>query len=304
MNRNLDTQWLRTFVTVAETANMTQTGQVLNLTQGAVSQQIKKLEQQLGVALFERGKQGLALTEAGERLLGRARRMLTLNDTIWSEMTDTCCDGKVAIGVPLDLIGGEKIPRLLRSFAERFPEVELVLRSGPSAGLKTQVAESKIDLAVLEEHPSNQVGDTLYADRLIWVGARGGKAVSETPLRLSMISSACVFRPSVLEALDATGRPWKSVFESDNRDATIAMIRMDMAIGALLASAVPTSIEELPPGCGLPRLPNFNVTLNVGPSPSRQAQLLADHLCRGFTTQSSAPIAHINGSISPSTAAT
>ncbi len=304
MSRNLDTQWLRTFVTVAETANMTQTGQVLNLTQGAVSQQIKKLEQQLGVALFERGKHRLVLTEAGERLLGRARRMLTLNDTIWSEMTDTCCDGKVAIGVPLDLIGGEKVPRLLRSFAERFPDVEIALRCAPSADLKARVASGKIDLAVLEEHPSNQLGDTLYADRLIWVGARGGKAVWETPLRLSMISSACVFRPAVLEALDATGRAWKSVFESDNRDATIAMIRMDMAIGALLASAVPSSIEELPPACGLPRLPNFNVTLSIGPSPSRQARLLADHLCRGFTTQSAVPFARQDGSVSPTASAT
>ena len=76
MPRNLDTSLLRAFVAVAETAGMTSAANVLHLTQAAVSQQIKRLEETFGCELFERDRKGLRLTAAGERLLGRAKRML------------------------------------------------------------------------------------------------------------------------------------------------------------------------------------------------------------------------------------
>lgn len=286
MPRNLDTQALRTFITVAETASMTRAAEQLHLTQGAISQQVRKLEDQLQSPLFVRARQGLTLTEAGERLFGKARRMLSLNDAIWCEMTDTGCGGKVAIGVPLDLIAADAIPRLLRSFAERYPEVELSIRCAPTATLRQDVASGQVDLAVLEEHGVGQTGETLYADRLIWVGAKGGRAVSTDPLPLSMITSACVFRLFVFDALDEAGRSWRSVFESDNRDATLAMIRMDMAVGALLSSTAPSDVVAVPAEAALPQLPSFNVTLALKRNPSRQAVTLAEHIRRGFGTGS------------------
>ena len=73
MNSNLDTALIRSFVTVAETSSMTAAANALHLTQGAVSQQIKRLENAFGCALFERDRRGLTLTNAGERLLGKAR---------------------------------------------------------------------------------------------------------------------------------------------------------------------------------------------------------------------------------------
>ncbi len=81
--RNLDTSLLRAFVAVADTAGMTAAANLLHLTQAAVSQQIKRLEEALGAQLFERDRRGLRLTNAGERLYGRAKRLLALNDEIW-----------------------------------------------------------------------------------------------------------------------------------------------------------------------------------------------------------------------------
>lgn len=282
MPRNLDTHALRTFVTVAETASMTRAADQLHLTQGAISQQVRKLEDQLQTPLFVRARQGLSLTEAGERLFGKARRMLSLNDAIWCEMTDSHCGGKASIGVPLDLIAADALPRLLRSFAERYPEVDLSIRCAPTARLKQDVAAGRVDIAVLEEHGTGQTAETLYADRLIWVGAMGGRAFAADPLPLSMIASTCVFRPFVFEALDTAGRSWRSVFESDNRDATLAMIRMDMAVGALLSSTAPADVAAVPAEAALPPLPSFNVTLAVKRNPSRQAETLAEHIRRGF----------------------
>jgi DNA-binding transcriptional LysR family regulator len=281
MIRNLDTQALRTFTTVAELASMTRAAEQLHLTQGAISQQIKRLEEQFQAPLFIRARRGLRLTEAGERLFGKARRLLSLNDTIWSEMTDTGCDGHVSIGVPMDLIAADAIPRLLRSFVERHGNVDLSVVCAPTAELKDRVVTGQIDLAVLEEHGAGQSGETLFADRLVWIGAKGGRAAGLDPLPLSMTSPSCVFRALVFEALDAAGRPWRSVFESGSREATLAMIRMDLAVGVVLASTAPGDVDALPSEAALPDLPTFNVTLARGNNVSRQAAMLADHIHRG-----------------------
>jgi len=81
--RNIDTALLRAFVAVAETGGMTRAGQLLNLNQAAISQQIKRLEDMFQVQLFEREKRKVYLSPEGERLLPLAQRMLETNDQVW-----------------------------------------------------------------------------------------------------------------------------------------------------------------------------------------------------------------------------
>ncbi|WP_291182015.1 LysR family transcriptional regulator [Erythrobacter sp.] len=278
--RNLDTQRLRTFVTVAQTANMTRAAGMLHQTQGAVSQQIRKLEEELGHTLFRRARPGLVLTESGERLLIKARRLLSINDAIWCEMTTPRCGGAVTLGVPIDLAGACRIGSALRSFTQRFPDVDVTLRCALSVELKRAVATGEADIAILEELPSEQIGETLVADRLVWIGAVGGQAASKKPLPLSIVSGSCVFRPLVLAALDEAGRPWKSVFESEHFDASLAMIRTDLAVGALISSRKPDAVEVLGEESGLPTLPPINITLATRETRSEQCNALAEHLRR------------------------
>jgi DNA-binding transcriptional LysR family regulator len=84
---NLDVSLLRAFVAVVDAGGMTAAAGSLNLTQAAVSQQIKRLEEIVGEPLVTRNRRGMELTPAGERLFGRAKRLLALNDEIWTEMT-------------------------------------------------------------------------------------------------------------------------------------------------------------------------------------------------------------------------
>ncbi|TIV50279.1 LysR family transcriptional regulator, partial [Mesorhizobium sp.] len=102
MIRDLDTTLIRTFVMTADKASMTAAANALHLTQGAVSQQIKRLEDVLGQSLFERDRRGLKLTRSGERLLDKARRLLQLNDEILAEIRGGVVSGQVRIGVPYD----------------------------------------------------------------------------------------------------------------------------------------------------------------------------------------------------------
>jgi len=283
--RNLDTLRLRTFITVAETANMTRAAELMNQTQGAVSQQIRKLEEELGHVLFQRDRPGLTLTDSGERLLAKARRLLSINDAIWCEMTTPRCGGHVSLGVPADLIGGCRLAESIRSFSHRYPDVDIKLRCSSSGDLKRAVSNGDIDVAILEEHPREQEGETLITDRLIWIGAIGGEAVSRDPLPLSLVSGSCIFRPHVHAALDTTGRKWKSVFESESFEATTAMIRTDLAVGVILSARKPEGTEELTQEAGLPALPSFTISLMTRNVRTEQATALTEHFRRELVSQ-------------------
>jgi len=116
MTRNLDIGLLRAFAVVADRRSMTAASQVLHLTQGAVSQQIARLETLAGGPLLARERRGLRLTPSGERLLGKARRLLALNDEIWTDINGGTIDGPVRLGVPYHLVGACLAP-VLKSYA-------------------------------------------------------------------------------------------------------------------------------------------------------------------------------------------
>ncbi|MBM2709884.1 LysR family transcriptional regulator [Mesorhizobium caraganae] len=284
MIRNLDTALIRTFVTVADKASMTAAANALHLTQGAVSQQVKRLEEALGCSLFERDRRGLRLTRPGERLFGKAKRLLGLNDEIWTEMAGTDVAGQVRLGVPYDLVGTLLAP-VLKAYAEAYPRVEISLLCAASPDLTAALAAGTIDLAVIEERVGPSAGECLVIDRLVWVGAKGGVARAKRPLPVSIVADTCAFRPVVLSALNEHGLEWRTVFENGNIDATTATVRSDLAVTTWLASTVPADLDILPSDSGLPPLPNFSINLHLpkyGAAPAAQefARYIRDGLAR------------------------
>lgn len=282
MTRNFDIALIRTFVAVADYGSMTVAANRLHMTQGAVSQQIKRLEDMLGSTLFERDKRGLKLTDAGERLLGNARRLLILNDDIWADMTENTIEGSVRLGVPYDLIGTTLAP-VLKSYAERHPQVEISLVCASSPDLLQALDNGGIDLGIIEAPIGSSHGECLAVDRLVWVGARAGNAYRKDPLPVSMVADTCAFRPAVFAALRDDGRRWRTVFENGNIEATTATVRTDLAVTAWLASTVPADLDILGAGEGLPELPAFAINLHVPKGrASPPASELACHIREGL----------------------
>ncbi|QFU17582.1 LysR substrate-binding domain-containing protein [Microvirga thermotolerans] len=260
MARNLDVSLLRAFVAVAETGGMTAAGAVLNLTQAAVSQQIKRLEETLGEELFARDRRGMRLTGAGERLFGRAKRLLALNDEIWTEMTTPEYEGEVRLGIPSDIIT-TYLPTFLKGFAQSYPRVQISLHSGSSVKLRSELKAGKVDVVLATEPSCDPEGENLVMDRLVWVGARGGEAAWQRPLPVSIGCSDCAFRGPVREALLKAGIEWRSTSEVTNTSAQVATVAADIAVMAWLASTVPEGLEVLGREAGLPPLPPFTVNL-------------------------------------------
>ncbi|MAL56789.1 MAG: LysR family transcriptional regulator, partial [Brevundimonas sp.] len=100
---SLDIDLLRTFVTVVETHSFTRAAQQRGLTQPAVSLQMRRLEQQLGAPLLDRGGARVGLTTEGAALLPQARRLLKLNDEIIATLSDGEPEGEVRFGAPEDI---------------------------------------------------------------------------------------------------------------------------------------------------------------------------------------------------------
>ncbi len=279
----LDLHLLRTFCAVAETASMTRAAQLLNMSQGAVSQQIRKLEEQLASPLLDRQKTGLTLTDAGEVMLSKARQLLVLNDRIMRDVTPVQFAGTLSLGIPLDLMGG-RLPNILRLFAEQYPDVGINLVCAGTLELKAALANGELDLSLLEEQDKDRSGRSLFTDQLVWIGARGGTVRARNPLALSIASTGCVFRLPAMEALDRIARPWKRVYESNNLDALFAMIRMDLAVGVFLSSLVPPELEKIPFGDAFPKLPKFHVTLaQKAGARNEMAAALADFIESGYS---------------------
>ena len=282
MSRNLDTALLRCFVTVAETASMTAAANALHLTQGAISQQIKRLEEAFDCALFERDRRGMRLTNPGERLLGKARRLLALNDEIWAELTTPAFTGEVKLGLPFDLVTTH-LPPVLRTFAQAFPQVDISLVCLTSPMLAQALAAGEIDLAVVEEPVGRSAGECLSIERLVWVGCKGGEAHRKRPLPISIVSDTCAFRPVVFDALRRKGIAWRSVYANGSVEAITATVLTDLAVTASLASTIPPGLDVLTGESGLPELPSFAINLHLPRTDANPiAHGLARHIRDGF----------------------
>jgi len=276
MARNLDTALVRTFVTVADMASMTAAAKALHLTQGAISQQIKRLEDVLGGSLLDRDRRGLRLSPLGERLFGKAKRLLSLNDEIWTDATTRSAEGRVRLGVPYDLVGTCLAP-VLKTYAEAYPQVQISLVCASSPDLADALADGGIDLAVIEEPVGASAGECLSIEPLVWVGAKAGNAHLKRPLPVSMVADTCAFRPLVLAALSDQGVAWRTVFENGNIDATTATVRTDLAVTTWLAATVPPDLAILGTEAGLPALPNFAINLHL---PQRDATAATQEFAR------------------------
>ncbi len=273
MARNLDISLLRTFIHVVESESMTVAANRLHMTQGAVSQQIKRLEEAFGLTVLERGRQGVRLTPEGRRLLGKAKKMVALNDEIWADMRAPEISGQVRLGIPYDLLGTH-LPPILRAYAQAYPNVDISLTSASSPELAEALAAGKIDLALVEEVLGPSGGERLSAERLVWVTQRAGIAHAKRPLPICLVSETCVFRDAIFDALEQHGIAWRVLFDNASIEATSAIVRTDLAVTAWLASTVPADLDILDSSAGLPALPDYAINLYL-PGSGASAACLA-----------------------------
>lgn len=280
--RNIDIALLRSFVAVAETGQMTTAAKVVNRSQGAVSQQIMRLEGVFGLTLFERQKNQIArLTRDGEKLLSKAHRLLALNDAVLCEMQEADFSGEVRLGVPHDVVGA-LMPPILRTFRQQHPNVLITLVSDATKTLRALLREGAIDLTLTTELERSDRAHCLLSDQLVWVGARGGDAAQRRPLTVALGKEDCGFRAVAVKALNAAKIKWRPICQVGSLEPVFATLEADIAVAPFLSQTVPDRLMILREA-GLPALPRFNVNLRVaGTGLSAVSGELARHIRDAF----------------------
>ncbi|XXK30357.1 LysR family transcriptional regulator [Rhodobacteraceae bacterium nBUS_24] len=250
--RNLDLNILRSFVTVVETGGVTRAAGILNLTQSAVSMQLKRLEELLAVEVLHRVGRKLVITPAGEQLLSYAKRLVELNDEAFLRLTDQVEVGVIALGVPTDIIF-PNIPNVLKHFNAEFPQVKVQLISSFTAELKDQFSKGEIDIILTTEQELDAGGETLKEAALRWIGAPQGRAWQQRPLPFASRQS-CNFRSMSFAALDRAGIAWEDVVTTESEVAAEASASADLAVLTRLEGHHPPHLELIEANGQLPDL--------------------------------------------------
>jgi LysR family transcriptional regulator, transcriptional activator of the cysJI operon len=176
---------LKVFRTVADEASFRRAAERLHLSQPAVSQQVQALEAELGVALFDRGKGRVRLTEAGVALLPYARRGARLVEEALAALDIARGEtaGTLRIGASLT-VAQYILPRMLGAFRELHPRVDLAVISGNTENILAALAGSSIDLGIIEGPASSRdvFRQRILEDRLVLIVGRKYPWPAKTPV--------------------------------------------------------------------------------------------------------------------------
>jgi len=240
---NLDIDLLRSFAAVADTGSFTAAAELVARTQSAVSVQVKRLEEIVGRRVFERTSRSLALTAAGETLLGYARRILELNDESVRRIAEPPVAGEIRLGITEYFVPNE-LPAILARFAAAYPDVHLEVRMGLSRDLREQLAQKEFD-AVIVRLGRREREQAIWSEPQVWVARKGFELVRGAVLPLALLPAPCVLRQHALESVKRSKRPWKIAFTGSSIVSVQAAVCAGLGVSILPRSSLLPGMQVL-----------------------------------------------------------
>ncbi|MBG6491903.1 LysR family transcriptional regulator [Pseudomonas aeruginosa] len=276
----LDLVLLRTFVSVVDTGNFTRAGEHLHLTQSTVSQQVIRLEQNLGCRLLARSQRQVLPTEEGERLLGYARRLLRLSDEASEALSPAHGDGVLRLGVPEDLAGEVLMPVLTR-FTEERPRLRLEVESGLSHHLLRLYRSGELDLLLVKQWGADSDCHARWAEPLGWFGSATrpfGEGSPEEPVPLVVFPVGALYRQEMIHALESIGRRWRIGYSSASLASLVAAVGAGLGVSLLPLGCVGPAHRLLGAQAGFPPIAGLELALYARPELDSAGRTLRDRL--------------------------
>lgn len=265
---NLDMDVLRTFVTGFELGSFAKAADRLGRSQSAVSTQLRKLEQQVGVTLVHRSGRGLALTPAGQEFLSYARRLLELNDEAVGAMRASDLDGWVRLGLPHDF-ADRWLQQVLARFAKAHPRTKVEVHVDQSAALVEMTTGGKLDVALawMGHAPSLDVQqiDELDASWIASPELETVRSRQTEPVRLVTADAPCAIRAAAITALDKAGMAWRIAVATPSFAGVWSAVQAGMGITLRPVVGMPATLRTVDLGqSGLPPPPRLPIFLLAG----------------------------------------
>ncbi|AZF32678.1 Transcriptional regulator, LysR family [Pseudomonas sp. R4-35-07] len=259
MRVNLDVQSLRSFIKVGETKSFTRAAEALSLTQPAISQQIKRLEDLLGVELFVRENRQVLLTVEGERLFGYAKDIVICNDKVGALFERAEKREILIVGMPEHFC--EKVlPKIISSMATHFPKIQMVVKVARSGLLLDAIIEGKIDLCLVIDELEKMHEQPWHALSVRWFASDSVDMVDKPhDIPLALFKPPCGFRSLAIRSLEERGIKWHCVYESEDLISLRSAVQAGVGITLLPFVAQVSGLKSLEGISSLPVLPQFAV---------------------------------------------
>lgn len=275
--KHLSLEALRSFTAVIELGSMTLAGERMGRSQPAISLQLKKLEQQIGVELLTRHGSGFALTADGEVLFDYAQRLLSLNDQAWAQFEPQQVSGQVRLGITSEF-ASSLLPRVLGQFAQVYPQVTLQVTSALSKDLLAGLGQ-QFDVILALREQSNKSDILIQREELVWVGT---PALLEQPSwPLVVAPEGCIYRRRAEQSLQRIHQPYRITYTNTDFSGLTAALNNGLGITVLARSTVPDELAILDTVSDSQRLPKpgrVNVIMRLAGGASSAASQLADYL--------------------------
>jgi DNA-binding transcriptional LysR family regulator len=244
---------LVTFSAVARNGGITRAAEELNTVQSNVTQRVKALEAEIGVALFERHSRGMTLTGAGRRLLPYAQRMAALSrEAMLAARDDGEPKGPLAIG-SMETTAAVRLPALLAEFHRRFPAVRLTLKTSTTADLVAAVLDGALDGAFVAgpiEH-ADLTSTLAFREELVLVSARRFNNLAalragtpESGPTALVFRTGCTYRQRLEQVFSDFGWPSAARFELGTLDGMIGCVAAGMGVTLLPRAVVERSDQR------------------------------------------------------------
>jgi len=302
---------LKVFRAVAEQLSFRRAAEHLFLTQPAVTLQIKALENDLGIRLFDRSSGRISLTPQGSTLLSYAKKMATLAAEAEQELSSDGGDisGELPLGVSTT-IAQYVLPRLLRAFHDEHPRVQFSLLSGNTSRIVQLLLDGKVALGLIEG-PARERGvraEPFMEDELVLIAPRDFESshLSRTEFAASTLllrEQGSGSRRVVETALEKAGlklRSFKKVMELDSTEAIKSAVEAGLGLGFASRWAISKELElgvlKIVEVSGLKAARHFSLISHTGPEPVGPAAAMrtftlarARHLSRDGVRKRQAP---------------
>ncbi|MEP9350255.1 LysR substrate-binding domain-containing protein [Xanthobacter sp. KR7-225] len=231
-----DHDLLRAFVSVVDAGGFTRAGARVHRTQSTVSQQIRRLEDQLGRRLLLRDGKGVRTTAEGEVLLGYARRILSLNAEAEAALAAAPPARIVRLGIPDDFAVAA-LTEVISRFALARPDVRLAVQCALSADLLAGLARGEFDLVLAKREPMSGPAHRVWRERLVWVAGAAVEPRADV-VPLVAFRQGCLYRARAVHALEQAGRPWRIAYESSALLGIKAALEGGLGVAVLTRRAI------------------------------------------------------------------
>ena len=252
----MEIRQLRAFLAISEAKTFTAGARRVNVTQAAISMQIRQLEEEVGLPLFTRTPRRVIMTEAGEYLLERARRIMREHDSALAEIAEVAGaeHGRLRIGSASAMFATRQLPMILQKLKAKFQSAEISVTSGTSQTLVEKIMHGEVDIAFvsLPVESTNVTIDPLFSDEIVAI------AHPKHPLAKDKFISAATLagehlilgekggntRRMIDEFFDAANVRPNIMMELSRQEAVNQMVENNMGVGIAGAKTVADEIRE------------------------------------------------------------